>query len=117
MALSVLPIGLVSVTAASAPLRVATLADLHYFAEADMGNIRIELSEAEDAVGYGDFIVSVGTSEEDMLQAGTFKNIGRYYAQYASSSADTPITPLTFKANTEEANTVFEIRSLTGLSF
>lgn len=38
MALSVLPIGLVSVTAASAPLRVATLADLHYFAEADMGN-------------------------------------------------------------------------------
>lgn len=86
-------------------------------AEADMGNIRIELSEAEDAVGYGDFIVSVGTSEEDMLQAGTFKNIGRYYAQYASSSADTPITPLTFKANTEEANTVFEIRSLNGQSF
>ena len=86
-------------------------------AEADMGNIRIELSEAEDAVGYGDFIVSVGTSEEDMVQAGTFKNIGRYYAQYASSSADTPITPLTFKANTEEANTVFEIRSLNGQSF
>ena len=47
-------------------------------AEADMGNIRIELSEAKDAVGYGDFIVSVGTSEADMLQAGTFKNIGRY---------------------------------------
>lgn len=86
-------------------------------AEADMGNIRIELSEAKDAVGYGDFIVSVGTSEADMLQAGTFKNIGRYYAQYASSSADTPITPLTFKANTEEANTVFEIRSLNGQSF
>ncbi len=38
MALSVLPLGLVGVSAASAPLRVATLSDLHYFAQADMGN-------------------------------------------------------------------------------
>lgn len=37
MMLPVLPLGLVSVSAAE-PLRVATLSDLHYFAKEDMGN-------------------------------------------------------------------------------
>ena len=50
--------------------------------------ITIALSEPAGAEGYGDFTVSVNGE-----QAGTFTNIGLYYAEYASSSSDTPITP------------------------
>lgn len=74
-------------------------------------DVNISLTEPADAVGYGDFTVLVNGSE-----AGTFTNIGRYYAQYASSSATTPMTPLAFSAETSEAVT-FEIRSLNNQSF
>lgn len=79
----------------------------------DAGEIRIALSEPAGQEGNGDFIVSINGT-----QAGTFTNIGRYYARYASSTATTPITPLTFKANVEGENKAkFEIRSLNGQSF
>ena len=90
----------------------------------NIGRIRIGLEEPEDGVGSGDFFVFVGfssggeISDGDMLQAGTFTNIGKYYAQYASASADTPITPLTFKANVEGENRAkFSVISLNGQSF
>ena len=73
--------------------------------------ITIALSEPAGAEGYGDFTVSVNGE-----QAGTFTNIGLYYAEYASSSADTPITPLTFSADTD-GEVTFEVRSLNGQSF
>ncbi len=65
----------------------------------------------DDGNGNFDVLVSDGTDSV----TGTFTNIGKYYAQYASSSATTPITPLTFKAS--GADVVFEIRSLNGQSF
>ena len=75
------------------------------------GEIAVTLSEPAGAEGYGNFLVSINGEE-----AGTFTNIGRYYAQYASSSADTPITPLTFSADTD-GEVTFEVRSLNGQSF
>ena len=75
------------------------------------GEITVTLSEPAGAEGYGNFLVSINGEE-----AGTFTNIGRYYAQYASSSADTPITPLTFSADTD-GEVTFEVRSLNGQSF
>ena len=72
------------------------------------GEITVTLSEPAGAEGYGNFLVSINGEE-----AGTFTNIGRYYAQYASSSADTPITPLTFSADTD-GEVTFEVRSLNG---
>lgn len=74
-------------------------------------DIQITLAEPADAVGYGDFTVLVNGRE-----AGTFTNIGKYYAKYASSSATTPMTPLAFSAEADSAVT-FEIRSLNGQSF
>lgn len=79
----------------------------------DADEIRITLSEPAGQEGYGDFTVTINGTK-----AGTFTNIGRYYARYASSTASTPITPLTFKANVEGENrATFEIRSLNGQSF
>ena len=75
------------------------------------GAITIALSERAGEEGYGNFAVSVNGEG-----AGTFTNIGRYYAQYASSSADTPITPLTLSAVTD-GEVTFEVRSLNGQSF
>lgn len=75
------------------------------------GEIAITLSEPAGGEGYGNFTVYINGEE-----AGTFTNIGRYYAQYASSSADTPITPLTFSADTD-GEVTFEVRSLNGQSF
>ena len=74
-------------------------------------DIQITLAEPAGAVGYGDFTVLVNGRE-----AGTFTNIGKYYAKYASSSAATPMTPLAFSAEADSAVT-FEIRSLNGQSF
>lgn len=76
------------------------------------GIVGISLSEGTGA-GYGEFVVSVNGTE-----VGTFKNIGKYYAKYASASATTPLTPLTFKAKVaEEQETSFSVRSLNGQSF
>ncbi len=63
--------------------------------------------------GNGNFDVTV--SDGSASVTGKFTNIGKYYAQYASSSATTPITPLTFKA--EGADVLFSIRELNGQSF
>ena len=51
-----------------------------------------------------------------------FTNIGMYYARYASSSADTPVTPLTFSVDLpddaeEGTQQFFMIRELNGQSF
>ena len=79
----------------------------------DAGEIEIALTEPAGQEGYGDFTVLIGGTE-----AGTFTNIGRYYARYASASADTPITPLSFKASVAGENKAkFEIRSINGQSF
>lgn len=79
-------------------------------AQADIGTIALSLGEAE--VGSGDFTVSVNGSDTGLA----FTNIGKYYAQYASSSSSTPITPLAFTAKTE--NTVeFTLQSMNGQSF
>ncbi len=61
----------------------------------------------------GAFTVSVNGTE-----AGEFTDIGRYYAAYASSSADTPMTPLTFNVQLAEGSTeqLFVLRSLNGQS-
>ena len=74
-------------------------------------DITIALTETDDQVGTGNFTVTINGTE-----AGTFTNIGKYYAQYASSSADTPITPLTFKFESENPLT-FNIKSMNGQSF
>lgn len=73
--------------------------------------ITLALSERDGEAGYGNFVVSVNGSE-----AGTFTNIGRYYAKYASASADTPIDPLTFSAETD-GTVSFAVHSLNGQSF
>lgn len=59
-------------------------------AAADMGKIEIAFSEDD---GCGNFTLTVNGEV-----AGAFTNIGRYYSRYASASATTPLTPLTFKA-------------------
>lgn len=61
----------------------------------------------------GAYAVSVNGAE-----AGEFTNIGRYYANYASSASDTPITPLTFSVELAEGSTsqLFVVRSLNGQS-
>ena len=62
-------------------------------AVADSTNIAITLEEAADSVGTGNFDVYIDRAD-DSSPAGEFTNIGKYYAQYASASSDTPITPL-----------------------
>lgn len=82
------------------------------------GDITLSLSEEAGLEGLGDFAVSVKSGDASAVKAGTFKNIGMNYAKYASSSADTPIAPLTFTAETAaEGSVTFSIKSLNGQSF
>lgn len=76
--------------------------------------ISLTLKEDPSKIGWGDFIVEINGQA-----AGTFTNIGLNYAKYASSSADTPIMPLSFKADEVkgEDGTKIEIRSLNGQNF
>lgn len=61
----------------------------------------------------GNFTVTVNGAE-----AGTFTNIGRYYAQYASASATNPLTPLTFSAAGVTGDGAdFNIQSMNGQDF
>ena len=77
-------------------------------------DITVSLSEETGKEGFGEFVVSI----QDHAAAGKFTNIGKYYAAYASSSATTPITPLTFKAEVPEDGSVrFAIKSMNGQSF
>ena len=98
------------------------------FTPADGGKVNVSVNDAEGAValsaadltisftgddGNGNFDVSVSDGTDTVT--GTFANIGKYYAQYASSSATTPITPLTFKA--EGKDVLFSVKELNGQSF
>ena len=85
--------------------------------EAD-GDITLSLSEEAGKEGSGDFAVNVQCKDAAAVKAGRFTNIGMNYAKYASSSADTPIAPLTFTAETaEEGSVTFSVKSLNGQSF
>ena len=80
-------------------------------AASESGTITVALSESRTA---GNFVVSVNNvalSEE-------FTDIGMNYADYASSSSDTPLTPLTFNAELKEGQESqrFIVRSLNGQS-
>lgn len=87
-------------------------------AAADAGSITIGFSSDDT---YGNFVVAL--NNDPLLNADNeelcFTNVGKYYARYASSSADTPITPLTFSATGGEEDTGvnFTIQSLNGQSF
>ena len=63
----------------------------------DIDHIVIQLGESDGE--KGEFAVSVSTAQAK--QTGTFKNIGKMYAKYVSSSTK-PVTPLTFKAEFEK---------------
>ena len=74
---------------------------------------------------YGNFYVAVINAAQDtelspVRVTGTFTNIGKNFADYASSSSDTPVTPLTFSAElaeNAESPLVLTILSLNGQSF
>ena len=62
----------------------------------------------------GEYTVTVNGTN-----VGVFENIGKFYAQYAASTADTPITPLTFKVDEfaqGQTEQLLVIRSLNGQS-
>lgn len=78
-------------------------------AAADMGKIEIAFSEDD---GCGKFTLTVNGEV-----AGAFTNIGRYYSRYASASATTPLTPLTFKAEGVTGDGAdFNVQELNGQS-
>ena len=86
-------------------------------AVADSTNIAITLEEAADSVGTGNFDVYIDRAD-DSSPAGEFTNIGKYYAQYASASSDTPIMPLSFRAEVSgETAAKFSVKELNGQSF
>lgn len=69
---------------------------------------------------YGNFDLSVANTTQNAELASVFTNIGKNFADYASSSSDTPVTPLTFSAElaeNAEAPLVLTILSLNGQSF
>ncbi len=84
--------------------------------------IRVAFTGADT---YGNFYVAVINAAQDkelspVRVTGTFTNIGKNFADYASSSSDTPVTPLTFSAElaeNAEAPLVLTILSLNGQSF
>ena len=84
--------------------------------------IRVAFTGADT---YGNFYVAVINAAQDkelspVRVTGTFTNIGKNFADYASSSSDTPVTPLTFSAELEEnaeSPLVLTILSLNGQSF
>ena len=84
--------------------------------------IRVAFTGADT---YGNFYVAVINAAQDkelspVRVTGTFTNIGKNFADYASSSSDTPVTPLTFSAElaeNAESPLVLTILSLNGQSF
>ena len=63
--------------------------------------IKIQLSGGECGE-YGVTVSNPVTSGEAPSVSGTFKNVGKTYARYVSSSTD-PVTPLSFSADVKEA--------------
>ena len=80
-------------------------------AAADLGEVVISLGEKAGEEGSGTFAVSVNGAE-----AGKFANIGKNYAKYSSATSTTPLTPLTFTVQSENA-VEFAIAQLNGQSF
>lgn len=80
-------------------------------AASESGTVTVALSKSRTA---GNFAVSVNN---DVLSE-EFTDIGMNYADYASSSSDTPLTPLTFNAELKEGQESqrFIVRSLNGQS-
>lgn len=77
----------------------------------DTGTIEISLVRDD---GYGNYTVAVNGEEADK----PFTNIGKYYAKYASSSAATPLTPISFTAEgTGDSGFDFTVQSLNGQKF
>lgn len=74
------------------------------------GAVSVSLAEGSAA---GEFSVLVNGAA-----AGEFTNIGMYYSRYASSSADTPLTPITFHAelNEDAEEQLFVVREINGQS-
>lgn len=78
-------------------------------AAADTGLIEIAFTDDDTC---GNFTVAVAGQE-----AGSFTNIGRYYSRYASASATTPLTPLSFSAKgVSEGGAKFTVQALNGQS-
>ena len=68
----------------------------------DIDHIVIKLGESKNDSGEavkGEYSVAISTGET--VQTGAFKNVGKMYAKYVSSSTD-PVTPLAFKAEFKE---------------
>ena len=80
-------------------------------AAADLGEVVISLGEKAGEEGNGTFAVSVNGAE-----AGKFANIGKNYAKYSSATSTTPLTPITFTVQSENA-VEFAIAQLNGQSF
>ncbi len=79
--------------------------------------IRVAFTSDDQA---GTFTVTVSNATQTSVAAvtGGFTDIGKNFADYASASSETPITPLTFTAETENGEEVLlSILSLNGQSF
>lgn len=79
---------------------------------ADVNEIVVSLAHSDE---YGAFTVLV-----DGLDCGEFVNVGDNFAEYASSSATTPLQPLAFKATLPQdatEKTVMTFRELNGQPF
>lgn len=66
---------------------------------------------------YGNFDLSVANTTQNAELTSVFTNIGKNFADYAAASAETPVTPLSFSAETEGDAVVFSVLSLNGQSF
>ena len=79
---------------------------------ADTTDITVRLAASDD---YGAFAVLV-----DDMECGDFINVGDNFAEYASSSATTPLQPLAFKAtllDTTGEKTVMTLKDINGQPF
>ena len=106
------------------------------FTPAESGGLTVSVNGKEGTLTYtagdailvaftdddtnGTFKVSVSNATQTGVTAvtGDFTNIGKNFADYASASSDTPITPLTYGAETEDgAEVLLTVRSLNEQSF
>ena len=104
------------------------------FTPAESGGLTVSVNGKEGTLTYtagdailvaftdddtnGTFEVSVSNATQTGSVEGAFTNIGKNFADYASASSDTPITPLTYGAETEDgAEVLLTVRSLNEQSF
>ena len=63
------------------------------------GRLQIALTETGSRVKEeGEYFVTMKVGEGNAVEIGSFTNVGSFYADYASSSSTTPITPFAFTA-------------------